>query len=95
MTRQTTPMELKVAEALAESAERGLWSVLPPDERALVCRHARAAIRAMWNPDEKMAEAAHDAYEEWNNNNDSRPSGLIVRVWFAMIDAASPKDDTP
>jgi len=105
---EPTEMELRVARAIlgtlpvsVDTAGRDLLEALRPDTRVKVLQQARAAIRAMRSPTKEMILAGEDAYSEFEDSSrDTNGTYEFVHrgheapTYNAMIDAASPPEDT-
>ena len=81
--RDPTEMELRVAKAANDAFMEDSFDGYPADsiDRALWLQVARAAIRAMYEPNETMLAAYMNALD-----------AKMRRRWRAMVDAASPPD---
>ena len=85
MTREPTEMETRVAMALSDASYnakdgRGM-PAMPRIQRGIDLQLARAAIRAMREPTDKMIEAGFD-----------EDGGRYI-TWIKMIYAASPQEE--
>ena len=94
--REPTEMELRVARAIADTTPLML-SAMPIGLRGRFCADAaRAAIRAMREPNDMMLQAQSDTMEHhyFGDGVYDQTEEVRAEAYRAMIDAASPQEPT-